>query len=284
MGAESDAHRANMMHAIELARLGAVAGWRIGAVLARPNGSVITTGYRGETEDGIHAEALAVQKARNLGQDLTGATAYVTLEPCANLESKKKKPCSIILAEAGVQRVFIGWYDRNPLIYRLGWKELRDAGVELRDFPEDLRCEAKELSLERQADFTERRGRTKGVAKFDYTQNGGRYEIRLGDQDDDPKWTTRWSGRGSGSIYANAGVPGIVAEARFAQGFDEIDDPNVFDFENHFAAINVGGIAVFRNSHGHLLVKVLEVQAGPDWGTSHVSLKFEYEIRVARQF
>ncbi|MFE5769814.1 deaminase [Streptomyces sp. NPDC056485] len=281
MEAEGDVHRANMMHAIELARQGEVGGWRIGAVLADPNGSIIATGYRGEAGIRIHAEALAVQKARDLGYDLKGAIAYVTLEPCANLESKNKDACSTLLAEAGVRRVFIGGYDNNPQIYRLGWRSLRDAQVELRDFPADLRAEVQKLSPERRADFAERRGRARGRAKFDYTQNGGRYEIYLDERTDSPKWTTQWTQRGRGSIYAHGGVAGIVAEARFAQSFEEIDDPNVFDFESHSTPIEEGGIAVFRNNYGHLLVKVLEVHAGPRWGSAHFSLKFEYEIRVA---
>ncbi|MFB7263023.1 deaminase [Streptomyces nojiriensis] len=282
MGSLHDADRANMMHAIELARASDVGGWRIGAVLARPNGTVISTGYRGESGASDHAEALAVRKAQELGEDIGGATAYVTLEPCANLESKTKEDCSTILVNSGVRRVFIGGYDTNPRIYRLGWKNLRDAGVELRDFPPDLRRQVQELGSERQDDFLERRGRVKGRAKFDYTLNDGRYTIFLQAEGGGPKWTTRWGQMGKESIYALRESGGGVAEARFARSFAEIDDPDVFDFHSHFATIQLGGIAVFKNQHGHLLAKVLEIHAGPNWGTEHVSLKFEYEIRISR--
>ncbi|WP_073797840.1 deaminase [Streptomyces sp. CB03578] len=282
MGSLHDADRANMMHAIELARASDVGGWRIGAVLARSNGTVISTGYRGESGVSVHAEALAIRKAQELGEDISGATAYVTLEPCANLESKAKEDCSTTLVNAGVRRVFIGGYDTNPRIYRLGWRNLRDAGVELRDFPPDLRRQVQELGSERQGDFLERRGRVKGRAKFDYTLNGGRYAISLQVDGRGPKWITQWGQKGQGSIYAYQESGGSVAEARFARSFAEIDDPDVFDFHSHYAAIQVGGIAVFKNQHGHLLAKVLEVHAGPEWGTSHVSLKFEYEIRISR--
>lgn len=274
-----DVHRSNMMLAIELARAGDVGGWQIGAVLARADGSIISTGYRGEVDNQKHAEALAIEKAQAEERDLRGATAYVTLEPCANLASKKKDPCSTLLIEAGVSRVFIGSYDRNPLIYRHGWKSLRDAGIQLRDFPTDLRVKVQELGPERHADFRERRGAIRGRAKFDYTQNGGAYDVYLGAQEDALKWTTRWGKRGKGSIYALGGTKGIVAEARFAKDFTEIDDPDVFDFEHHFAQVREGEIAVFKNDYGHLLVKVLEVHAGPDYGSNHFSLKFEYEVR-----
>lgn len=146
-----------------------------------------------------------------------------------------------------------------------------------------MRAKAQSLGPDRQADFRERKGREKGRVKFDYTQNGGWYDIRLGEREDAPTWTTKWGQRGAKSIYALGGVKGVVAEARFARSFAEIDDPDVFDFGSHFAPIKEGEIAVFRNEYGHLLVKVLEVHAGPDRGTEHFSLKFEYEIRLAGQ-
>ncbi|MFI5743774.1 deaminase [Streptomyces anulatus] len=279
MAINDEIHRAHMISAIDLARSGHVGGWQIGAVLAHGNGSIISTGYRGEVDNQKHAEAVAIEKARAANRTLKGATAYVTLEPCANLASKNKKPCSALLAENGISRVYIGGYDTNPRIYRLGWRHLRDAGVELRDFPQDLREYVQKLGPERQADFRERRGALTGRASFDYTQNGGRYDVYLRTDDDSPKWSTRWSQRGADSIYVNAGVKGVVAHARFAREFSEIDDPGVFDFESHFAVVNLGGIAVFRNNSGYLLVKVLEIHAGPERGADHFALKFKYEIR-----
>src|SRR5699024_22287 len=52
-----------------------------------------------------------------------------------------KLPCARRLADAGVSAVWIGIYDPNPVIYRQGWRILRDAGVKLHDFPPDLRDE-----------------------------------------------------------------------------------------------------------------------------------------------
>ncbi|MFD8469713.1 deaminase [Streptomyces cyaneofuscatus] len=279
MTVEDEVHRAHMVSAIDLARSGHVGGWQVGAIIARSDGSVISTGYRGEVDNQKHAEALAIEKAQAANLTLKGATAYVTLEPCANLASKNKRPCSLLLAENDISRVYIGDYDANPRIYRLGWRNLRDAGVELRDFPQDLRADVQQLRPERQADFRERRGGLTGRASFDYTQRDGKYDVYLRSDGDSPRWSTRWSQRDADSIYANPGVKGVVAEARFAHDFSEIDDPGVFDFESHFTTVTLGGIAVFRNNFGYLLVKILEIRAGPERGSDHFALKFEYEIR-----
>ncbi len=81
----------------------------------------------GATADGgrPHAEELALSQA---GDAARGATAYVTLEPCAK-RSTGAASCSDILAQAGVARVVIAASDPHPFAAGVGVERLRAAGV-----------------------------------------------------------------------------------------------------------------------------------------------------------
>ena len=59
----------------------------------------------------------------------TGATAYVTLEPCCH--HGKTPPCAVSLALAGVSRVVIGLRDPNPRVNGGGYRVLEDAGIQV---------------------------------------------------------------------------------------------------------------------------------------------------------
>ena len=82
---------------------------------------------RGWTRPGgrPHAEAVALQQA---GPAARGATAYVTLEPCAH-RSDRGPACSDLLAEAGLSRIVIGVEDPDPRTSGGGIARLRNAGV-----------------------------------------------------------------------------------------------------------------------------------------------------------
>ncbi|MBD5787515.1 bifunctional diaminohydroxyphosphoribosylaminopyrimidine deaminase/5-amino-6-(5-phosphoribosylamino)uracil reductase RibD [Cellulosimicrobium terreum] len=73
-----------------------------------------------------HAEAAALADARARGVDLAGATAVVTLEPCAH--TGRTGPCADALVAAGVAEVVYAVTDPNPLATG-GARRLRDAGV-----------------------------------------------------------------------------------------------------------------------------------------------------------
>ena len=96
----------------------------VGAILVKDS---IVVG-RGWTRPGgrPHAEAIALAEA---GTAAHGATAYVTLEPCAHL-SDRGRACADLLAEAGVARVVIGCEDPDPRTSGSGLSRLRDAGIE----------------------------------------------------------------------------------------------------------------------------------------------------------
>ena len=86
---------------------------RVGCVLVAPHGRVIGRGFT-QQAGGPHAEVVALRDAAAAGQDVRGATAYVTLEPCAH--QGRTGPCCDALMAAGIGRVVASLADPNPLV------------------------------------------------------------------------------------------------------------------------------------------------------------------------
>lgn len=119
--------RRHMRHALALARRGLGNVWpnpAVGCVLVR--GGVVVG--RGWTQPGgrPHAEAMALAQA---GEAAQGATAYVTLEPCAH--HGKTPPCAEALLRSGVARVVTALTDPDPRVAGRGHAILRAAGIEV---------------------------------------------------------------------------------------------------------------------------------------------------------
>lgn len=91
-------------------------------------GRVLGRGYTGPGGR-PHAEANALADAwRHAGADAVhGATAYVTLEPCAH--HGQTPPCADALAKAGIARVVCPLGDPDPRVDGKGFAALRAAGV-----------------------------------------------------------------------------------------------------------------------------------------------------------
>ena len=98
----------------------------VGCVVVK-GGSVVG---RGATARGgrPHAEALALAEA---GKKASGATVYVTLEPCAH-PSDRGPACADLLVAAKPARVVIALKDPDPRTNGKGIARLRDAGIEVR--------------------------------------------------------------------------------------------------------------------------------------------------------
>jgi len=99
----------------------------VGAVLVR-GGNVLGEGFHAEL-GGPHAEAAAITDARDRGATLTGATLYVTLEPCAH--RGRQPPCTDAIVRAGIKRVVVGSDDPTEKASGRGPGILRDEGIEV---------------------------------------------------------------------------------------------------------------------------------------------------------
>lgn len=111
---------------------------RVGCVLVK-DGVVIGEGWH-EKAGEPHAEVHALRAA---GEAARGATAYVTLEPCAHFG--RTPPCADALVEAGVARVVAAMTDPNPQVAGRGLERLRNAGIVAESSL--MEAEAKELNI-----------------------------------------------------------------------------------------------------------------------------------------
>ena len=124
-------HR-HMRRAIALARERQGATWPnpvVGCVIARDNAVLAeaATGPGGTDSAArrLHAEEQALSEA---GAAAAGATAYVTLEPCAQ-RSSGRASCTDRLLAASVARVVVACRDPSQLASGQGLERLRAAGV-----------------------------------------------------------------------------------------------------------------------------------------------------------
>jgi diaminohydroxyphosphoribosylaminopyrimidine deaminase/5-amino-6-(5-phosphoribosylamino)uracil reductase len=101
---------ATMSLALQLARQARLApppNPAVGCVLALPDGTVLGVGAT-QRAGSAHAEVMALRDAAARGHDVRGATAWVTLEPCAH--QGRTGPCCDALVAAGVA----AWWSPCP--------------------------------------------------------------------------------------------------------------------------------------------------------------------------
>jgi len=116
-----------MKLALSLGRRGMGRTWpnpAVGCVIVK-NGRVMGRGW---TQDNgrPHAETVALAQA---GSQAKGATAYVTLEPCAH--QGKTPPCAEAFVRAGIARVVTAMTDPDPRVSGKGHGLLRKNGVKV---------------------------------------------------------------------------------------------------------------------------------------------------------
>lgn len=127
MKTTEDIDHRHMAGALALARRGLGNVWpnpAVGCVIVN-DGNVVGRGW---TMPGgrPHAETVALSRAGDLAK---GATAYVTLEPCAH--TGKTPPCVDALITAGISRVVIATIDPDPRTSGRGAQKLRNAGIDV---------------------------------------------------------------------------------------------------------------------------------------------------------
>ena len=99
----------------------------VGCVLTRNSETIGEGAHLYDNRD--HAEIAALKQAASLGHSTQGATAYVTLEPCAH--HGRTGPCSDALIAAGIARCVVATVDPNPLVSGAGLAKLRAANVDV---------------------------------------------------------------------------------------------------------------------------------------------------------
>lgn len=144
------------MNALDLDRLDAAFGLasqaiglsdpnpRVGCILGTSDGRVLGRGHT-QQAGSAHAEVMALRDARAQGLDVKGATAWVTLEPCAH--QGRTPPCCDALIEAGLARVVIAVQDPFPQVAGQGIARLRAAGIEVEMANARLAERAREINV-----------------------------------------------------------------------------------------------------------------------------------------
>ncbi|MEL6679671.1 MAG: bifunctional diaminohydroxyphosphoribosylaminopyrimidine deaminase/5-amino-6-(5-phosphoribosylamino)uracil reductase RibD, partial [Pseudomonadota bacterium] len=136
MTTKTDPHDARHMgHALALARRGlgrTAPNPAVGCVIVK-EGRVLGRGW---TQPGgrPHAETMALAQA---GEAASGATAYVSLEPCAH--HGKTPPCADALAASRIARLVAPMEDPDPRVSGRGFARLREAGVVIDLMPDAAR-------------------------------------------------------------------------------------------------------------------------------------------------
>ncbi len=96
----------------------------VGAVIVK-DGHIICKDYHHKYGD-FHAERNAIL---NCKESVEGAEMYVTLEPCCHYG--KTPPCTEIIIESGIRKVYVGSMDFNPLVAGKGVEQLKKHGIEV---------------------------------------------------------------------------------------------------------------------------------------------------------
>lgn len=118
-----------MQRAIEVAKLGS--GYvhpnpLVGCVIVK-DGNIISEGYH-QYYGGAHAEVNAVKNLEKQGfQEWDKVEMYVTLEPCSHFG--KMPPCTNLILEKGIKKVFIATVDVNPVVAGKGIEKLKQNDV-----------------------------------------------------------------------------------------------------------------------------------------------------------
>lgn len=145
-----------MRRALQLAALGfgnTTPNPMVGSVIVSSNGRIIGEGYHRLCGQG-HAEVNAVASVcESDRQYLSGATMYVTLEPCSHYG--KTPPCAKLIIDNKIGHVIVGALDPFDKVSGRGIRMLREAGIEVTTGV--LSDESKRLNAQFMTAHTQRR-------------------------------------------------------------------------------------------------------------------------------
>jgi diaminohydroxyphosphoribosylaminopyrimidine deaminase / 5-amino-6-(5-phosphoribosylamino)uracil reductase len=105
----------------------------VGSVVVR-NSEIISTGYH-KGPGKWHAEREALLAINSSAE---GADLYVNLEPCCHFG--RTPPCTDIIIQSGIKRVFVGMLDPDPRMAGKGVEKLRGAGIHVVVGINELEC------------------------------------------------------------------------------------------------------------------------------------------------
>ncbi|MFC7532300.1 deaminase [Actinoplanes sp. GCM10030250] len=129
-------HRDHLRAAIDVSRSAPLVlnRYAVGALIVDHDGTVLATGYTGETDPAHHAEEVALAKLTP-GTDLSRATLYTSLEPCT-IRKSRPAPCTDLVLAAGINRVVLAL--REPILFADcdGVETLRQHGVQIIEMPD----------------------------------------------------------------------------------------------------------------------------------------------------
>jgi len=117
-----------MLRALELAKKGqgtVAPNPMVGALIVK-NDEVIGEGFH-KRQGGPHAEVEAINATKEI---IEGSTLFCTLEPCCHT-NKITPPCTDLIIEKKIKKVFIACLDPNPEVSGKGVKKLREHGIEV---------------------------------------------------------------------------------------------------------------------------------------------------------
>lgn len=110
---------------------------KVGALLANSDGEILMSCFRGETGVGHHCEYGLLEKCKRNNIELKRTVLFVTLEPCVSTDNGKIS-CAQRIIESGINEVYIGTLDPNPVLIGKGEMCLRANKLIVNRYPNDL--------------------------------------------------------------------------------------------------------------------------------------------------
>jgi len=104
--------------------------FNVGSIVLSESRGLVATGYSRECEGGMHAEEIALAKAKKAAASAKMGTLYSTLEPCHPRKSGKKS-CTQHIIDAQIKRVVYALKEQVFFVDCIGAATLAAHGIEV---------------------------------------------------------------------------------------------------------------------------------------------------------